>query len=103
MRIFLAWLAILAALPFVIRAGMNGVLSAEAAAILLLLVVFAFGFKIKLTRVLLPIAGVVVLAAQYSGGDSRSFKANLGALLAVSLALLGIYIMISPKGPKKRE
>lgn len=99
MRPLLAWLAILGALPFVIRAGLNGSLSAEQAAILLVLFVVALALRVRLSRIVIPVAGVLVLAAQYSHGDPKVFQANLGALLALSLAMLGIYIMI----PKRRR
>lgn len=75
---------------------MNGTLSVEWAAILMLVMVVAVcvGVKRFVFKVVAPISAVVILAAQYSHGDTKTFGANLSALFALSVALLGFYIML---------
>jgi hypothetical protein len=100
-----AWLAILGFLPLILRAAMGGTLSAERAAILMLLMVVALciGVKRFASKVIVPIAGVVLLAAQYSHGDTKTFGANLSALLTLSLMLLGFYIMLGGALGRRRS
>lgn len=105
MQTLFAWLAILGFLPLILRAAMNGTLSVEWAAILLILLVVAvrIGVKKFVFKVVVPIAAVVILAAQYAKGDTKTFGANLSALLALSLALLGFYIMLRGVFPTNRS
>jgi uncharacterized membrane protein YfbV (UPF0208 family) len=96
MQTIFAWLAILGFLPLILRAAMNGALSPEWAAVLMLLMVVAvcIGVKKFVFKVVVPIAAVVLLAAQYSNGDTKTFGAILSALFTLSLMLLGFYIML---------
>jgi len=75
---------------------MNGTLSVEWAGLLMLLMVVAvcMGVKKFVFKVVVPVAAVIIFAAQYANGDKKTFEANLSALLALSLALLGFYIML---------
>lgn len=88
---------------------MNGTLSVEWAAILTLLMVVAvcIGVKKFVFKVVVPIAAVVLLAAQYANGDTKTFGANLSALFTLSLVLLGFYIMLrgvfGPTGSKRKD
>ncbi|MBI4658924.1 MAG: hypothetical protein HY735_08780 [Verrucomicrobia bacterium] len=109
MQTLFAWLAILGFLPLILRAAMNGTLSVEWAAILTLLMVVAvcIGVKKFVFKVVVPIAAVVLLAAQYANGDTKTFGANLSALFTLSLVLLGFYIMLrgvfGPTGSKRKD
>jgi hypothetical protein len=99
-----AWLAILGFLPLIVRATMAGTLSVELAVLLTLLMVVAvcIGVKKFVFKVAVPIAGVVILSAQYAHGDTQTFWANLSALLTLSLVLLGFYFIISGLFRSKR-
>jgi hypothetical protein len=109
MQTFFAWLTILGLLPLILRAAMTGTLSPELAAILMLVLVVAvcIGVRKFIFKVVLPIGAVVILAAQYSNGDTKTFGANLSMLLALSIALLGFYIMlrgiIGPNRHRRRD
>ena len=109
MQTILAWLAIVGFLPLILRAAMNGTLSPQWAAILMLILVVAvcIGVRRFVFRVVVPIAAVVLLAAQYSNGDTKTFGANLSMLLALSIALLGFYIMskgiLAPNRNRRRD
>ena len=91
-----AWLAILGFLPLLLRAAANGNLSLHLVAVLMLLLVVAvyIGVRKFVFKVVVPIAGVVLLAAQYSNGDTKTFTAILSGLLTLSLMLLGFFIML---------
>jgi general stress protein CsbA len=93
----LAWLTFLGYLPLIIRGMVNGTLSPEVAAILLLVIVVAVraGVKKFYSKIVVPIVGVVLFASQYSKGDTNSFWAILSAVFTLSLIMLGFYIMIS--------
>jgi general stress protein CsbA len=97
MQTFLAWLAFLGFLPLIVRAMAKGTLSPGIAAVLALVVVVAVrvGVRRFYSRVVLPIVGVVLAAAQYSHGDTDSFWAILSGLLTMSLMMLGFYLMIA--------
>ena len=94
---FFAWLAILGFLPLIVRATMTGALSVKLAVALTLLMVVAVAIGVKkfVFKIVVPVAGVVILASQYANGDTQTFWANISALLTLSLVLLGFYFIIS--------
>jgi uncharacterized membrane protein YfbV (UPF0208 family) len=97
MQTFLAWLAFLGFLPLIVRAMAKGTLSPGAAAVLAVVIVVAVrvGVRRFYSRVVLPVVGVVLVAAQYSHGDMDSFWAILSGLLTLSLMMVGFYLMIA--------
>lgn len=98
MQTFLAWLAFLGFLPLIVKATAKGTLSPGAAAVLAVVIVVAVrvvGVRRFYSRVVLPVVGVVLVAAQYSHGDMDSFWAILSGLLTLSLMMVGFYLMIA--------
>lgn len=104
MRTFFAWLAILGFLPPIVRAAMIGTLSVPASAGLMFLMVVAVAVGVKkfLLKVVLPVAGVSILAAQYANGDTHTFWSICCGILTLSLVMLGFYLMISGLFRSKR-
>lgn len=78
---------------FTLSAGCAGLLSAEATAVTLCILVLLAACCRGPIRLELVLAGMVALAARYSGGDWQTFKKCLFALLPLVIALSGIYVM----------
>jgi len=77
---------------FTLSAGCAGFLSAEATAVTLgVLVLFAACCRGPI-RLELVLAGIVALAARYSGGDWEMFKKCFFALMPLVIAMGGWYI-----------
>jgi hypothetical protein len=105
MHTLFAFLAILGFLPLILRAALAGTISLNAAAVLMILMVLAtlLGVKRFIFKVVMPVVGVALFAAQYANGDTHNFWAILSALLTLALTLLGFYIMLGGLFRTKRR
>jgi hypothetical protein len=60
----------------------------------LMVVAVCIGVKKFIFRIVVPAVAAVIFCAQYANGDTKTFWANLSALLTLSLVLLGFYFII---------
>lgn len=96
---FLSFLALVVA---VVRLFAAGLLTPGYVLIALLsgVAIMAMGPKLRIAAI--AIGGLILFARLYSGGDHTALVGLIGQLLAITIALAGIYLMLRPLRGSKR-
>jgi hypothetical protein len=95
MRRVFAFFTILGAIPVLLRLVFNGVISLQFAGIVIGVLLLSLAMGNRILRVVLPIFAVAILATEYTKGDPSQFAGALTMLVALAMALYGIYLMLS--------
>ena len=88
---------------FTLSAGCAGLISPEATAVMLCLLVMLAACCRGPIRLELVLAGMAAIAARYSGGNFEGFKAAFLILLPLVVAMGGWYIMSGALFGPRRE
>lgn len=91
----LAFFTILGAVPILFRLYASGTISLHLAGMAMGILILSLLIGRKVAKVVLPIFGVAILAAEYTQGNPSQFAGALTALFALGIALYGVYIMLS--------
>jgi len=94
MQAIFARLGIWDFLLVLVGAAVSGALSPdrESVLILLLMVATCIGARKSVFKVVLPVAAVLLLAAQYSNGDTKTLGTIFSGAFPLSVMILGFYI-----------
>lgn len=109
MRAFFDFVTIVAYAGTVLRFAMEGRLSAEAAALLLILLVallaaghaLGTGLVGLIIRVGVPLASAAALILHYSGGDPEAIRQATACFLTLAFMLFGLYVMFRGLFPRR--
>jgi general stress protein CsbA len=104
-KTLLVWLAFLGFIPGIILAMAKGTISMEAGVVALLLFVVGirFGIKNLAAKIAAPIAGVVLLASQFSHGDVHEYWTIFTGVMSLSIVMFGFYVMIGGLSKRGRS
>ncbi len=104
MRLFITFITILGALPTLVRWTVQGRISVEMAAIFAVGLVALLSMGSRAFRIFGPIIALVAFGLQYADdGTWQNFWAPIIALLPLSVALFGIFIMFRGFSAKRQR